>query len=621
MQPGIFTQRSNRQSQGRYINGDNVRWFEALPQKIGGYIEALLTDTNGNRAWYYGHARAVKQWDSLDGQNWIAFGTEYKLFLINNKQLYDITPLRQTDTIVNGFSTVAGSLIVTVVDPNHGANAGDFVTYSQFTAIGNVNLNMEFQVAGVIDLNTYIIQVQFPASTTANNSGGTGLAAYDWPSGLSDDGSLTGYGVGGYGLGPYGTPRTDSTFGGQARIWSLDNWGEDLLASPNGDALFAWVRSSGPDSRAVIRPTAPANIEHMLVGPDDRHVIALGTNLLSQDLLTVSGQQDRMFVRWCVGDNYDDWVETTSNDAGSTRLDQGSRMITAVKTRTAVLAFSDEAIYNVALVGGTDVYQWIPLDAEGVTIIGPNAAVDVMGKVYFMGQDNFHVYDGTIQIVPCDIRDYVFGSKDFAGINRQMQDKVTVRLREAFTEIWWSFTSLNGDENDSTAIYNWSMNCWYISSIPREHGLDTNVYFGYPIGFYDTGVYLEENGTDVWVEEGLFNNLETWEGELATAGRTDLAGSQSNYTTSSGAEVMSMHRIFPDFKDLEGTVTFQCRGREHSQKPLKYGVRQVCTPTTAHLDPDFRQRRISIYMESVDIGDYWRMDTMDAESFPHGRRG
>lgn len=621
MTPGIFTQRSKRQSQARYTDGDNVRWFQGLPQKMGGYIEQPLNDTNGNRAWYYGHVRGVKQWDSLDGQNWIAFGTEFKLFLINNAQLYDITPLRQTSTIINGISTVAASRIVTIVDPNHGANAGDFVDYSGFSALGNFNPNNEYQVAGVIDLNTYTVMAQFPASATINNGGGTGLAAYDWPSGLTDDSSLTGYGVGGYGVGPYGTPRTNSTFGGQARIWSLDNWGEDLLASPNGEALFWWQRSTGPDSRAIIRPTAPANIERMLVGPDDRHVIALGTNLDSADLTGVTGQQDRMFVRWCVGDDFDQWVETTANDAGSDRLDQGSRMITAVKTRTAVLAFSDEAIYNVALVGGTDVYQFIPLDSEGVTIISPNAAVDVLGVPYWMGQKGFYNYNGTINYLPCDILDYVFGSADYAGMNRSVQDKVTVRLREDFTEILWSFPSNNSDENDSTAIYNWQLQCWYISSIPREHGLDTNVYFGTPIGFYDTGVFLEETGTDVDVEEALFNQLTTWEGELSAIGRSDAGQNQTIWSQSAGSEIMRLHKLFPDFKELTGSVTFQCRGRDRSADDLVYGEQMVCLPTTTYMNPEFRQRRISIYTESDTMGDFWRMDTLDGESIPYGRRG
>jgi hypothetical protein len=313
VQPGIYMQRSSRLAAARYTDGDNVRWYQNLPQKMGGFVEESLIDGNtGARQWLLGHARSTKQWDSLDGQNWIAVGTEFKLYVINNHVLYDITPIRYTSSITNGVTTVAGSLVITIVDPNHGAQSGDLVTYSGATAVGNVNVNGEWMIANVIDLNTYTFLYGVKASSSATG-GGAMVANYDISSGLTSDGALYGYGVGPYGLEGYGTGRSASTYGGFARIWSLDNWGEDLLASPNGEGLYWWARSSGPNSRAILRPTAPGNIEHMLVGPDDRHVLALGTNLLSADLATVTGQQDKMFVRWCEGDNFDLWVEATAH--------------------------------------------------------------------------------------------------------------------------------------------------------------------------------------------------------------------------------------------------------------------------------------------------------------------
>src|SRR5438105_1054341 len=468
LQPGLFMQRSVRLSLGRYTNGDNVRWYRGLPQKMGGFKELALVDTNGNRVFYKGHARSYKQWDSLDGNNWIAFGTELKLYLINNGALYDITPIRASTTLNNGFTTVAGSLVVNVLDPSHGAQAGDFVTYTGASAVGNASFNQEFQILAVVDADNYQIVLAAPASTSATG-GGMALAQYQLSIGLTCDGTLTGYGTGTYGTGTYGTPRTGSTFGGTARIWSLDNWGEDLLASPNGEGLYWWQRQAGPDSRALLRSTAPPNIEHMLVGPDDRHVLALGTNVLDASASTVNGQQDRMFVRWSQGDNFDVWVETESNDAGAKRLDTGSRLVTACKTRTSILIFSDEGLYTVSLAGGQDVYQITPLGGS-FKIISPGACVDVNGVVFFMGQKSFFYYDGTIQDLPCEVADYVFGSDATPRMNRQMASKITARVRQETTEILWSFPSVDSDENDSTAIYNWTEKCWTVSSIKREVG-------------------------------------------------------------------------------------------------------------------------------------------------------
>lgn len=628
VQPGIFMQRSARQSQARYIDGDNVRWYLGLPQKMGGFTEILMVDTNKNRVWYQGHARSAKQWDSLDGQNWIAFGTEYKLYLLNQGTLYDITPIRQTSTIVNGFATNAGQLVITVTDPSHNAQTGDFVTYSNMTPFGNVNVNGEWQIAAVIDLNTYTIVYGVPASVTNAGAGGTAIANYDISSGLTSDGTLSGYGTGGYGLEGYGTGRSTSTFGGFARIWSLDNWGEDLLAAPNGEALYWWKRQSGPDSRAILRPTAPANIEHMLVGPDDRHVLALGTNLLSTDATSVTGQQDRMFVRWCEGDNFDNWVPldgsipgTVGNDAGSKRLDTGSRIITAVKTRTSIVIFSDVSLYSVALVGGTDVYQITPL-AQSVKIMSKGAGVDVYGVVYFMTETAFAYFDGSLHDLPCDIADYVFGTKSdpTSGINRKMASKVTARVRLEFFEIIWSFPSNSSDENDSTAIYNWQLQIWYKSSIARESGLDVNDFYDTEIGFNDTGVFLEETGTDVGTEEGLFNFLMTWEGEFSMTSRHDVPQNQTLWSNASGSMQMLVHSMIPDFKEMIGSVTVQLQGREYTNDPLVYGDRIVVNTTTDQVDPQFNQRRVALYMESVNMGDYWRMDYWRAIASPVGRR-
>jgi len=628
VQPGIYMQRSSRQSLGRYIDGDNVRWYLGLPQKMGGFTELNLVDGSGARAWIKGHARNAWQWDSLDGQNWIAVGTELKLYLINNGILYDITPVRQTDTIVNGFATTTGQLLITVTDPVHNAQAGDYVRYSGMTPFGNVNLNGEWVINSVIDLNTYTILYGVPVNTTTTGSGGVTLASYDISVGLTSDGTLAGYGTGGYGLEGYGTARTASTFGGRARIWSLDNWGEDLLASPNGEALYWWQRQTGPDSRAIVRPNAPANIERMLVGPDDRHVLALGTNLLSNDATTVTGQQDRMFVRWCQGDDFDIWVPldgsipgTVGNDAGSKRLDTGSRIVTACKTRTSIVIFSDETLYSVGLVGGTDVYQITPL-GQSVKIISPGAAVDVFGVVYFMTEYGFGTFDGSIHDLPCDIQDYVFGTKTdpTSGLNRSQKNKVTARVRAQFFEIHWSFPSNDSEENDSTAIYNWQLQIWYKSSIPRESGLDVNTFYDTQIGFNDTGVYLEETGTDVGTEEGLFNFLLTWEGEFSMTARHDVPQNQTLWSTAGGSMLMVLHSLIPDFKEMAGSVTVQCVGRDLSNDPLVYGNRFTVDTTTDKIDPQFSQRRVAIYMESLGMGDYWRMDYWRAMASPIGRR-
>lgn len=592
MQSGVLANRTARNAKGRWVDGDNVRWRDALPEKFGGFTEVALTDSEDVAPdWYMGRARACLEWDSLDGQNWIAVGTHCKLYIINNDRLFDITPLRKTSSIVNGFATTSGSPVVTVTDVGHDSVDGaSHVVFHNATVVGGITISGEYEVETVIDLDHYTIRHSSNASSTTTG-GGTVYAEYELNCGLESDGILDGFGTGDYGEGTWGTPREDSTFGGSARVWALDNFGEDLLASPNGEGLYHWDRTFGGDARAVRLENAPANIEWMLVGPDDRHVFAFGANLVS------TGTQDKMFIRWCVGDDFDDWVATDTNDAGSKRLDTGSKLITAVKTRTNIIAWSDKALYAGNPVAGTDVVEWVPL-GRVQPIISKNAAIEIDGVIYWMGEDDFYMYDGTISTLPCDMRQYVFSE-----INRPMQSKVYCRYIREFNEIRWHFTSIYAEENDRTAIYNTRERCWYPSSIRRECGLDRVGFYGKPASFYDERTFLDEDGTDEGTDEALIAFLETFDGEIAA-----------------GAWDMEVAKMIPDFKELEGSIDVQLFGRQRPQESLLYSRLANVTSSTGEFTLPFKRKRIGMHLESNDMGDHWRMDTWQTRIVPHGRR-
>lgn len=591
MLPGVLANRTARNAKGRWVEGDNVRWRDGLPEKFGGFTEVDLVDSEGlEPLWYMGRGRACIEWSSLDGQNWIALGTHCKLYLFNNDRLYNITPLRKVSTIVNGFATTNGSALVTVTDVGHECVDGSHVIYRDATAVGGITIAGEYEVESVIDLDTYTIR-HTQAATSTTTGGGTVYTEYELNCGLESDGILDGFGTGDYGEGTWGTPREDSTFGGRARVWALDNFGEDLLASPNGEGLYWWDHTTGPDSRATLRENAPAQIEWMLVGPDDRHVIAFGCNTVG------TGVQDRMFIRWCVGDDFDDWISTEDNDAGSKRLDTGSELITAVRTRTNIVAWSDKALYAGNLVAGTDVYEWIPL-GRVQPIVSKNAAVEIDGVIYWMGQDDFFMYDGVISTLPCDMRQYVFGE-----LNRPMQSKVFCRYIREFSEIRWHFTSIYADENDRTAIYNIREKCWYPSSIRRECGLDRVGFYGRPVSFYDERTFMDEDGTDVDDDEALVARLETFDGEIAA-----------------GAVDMEVAKLIPDFKELEGSIDVQLFGRNRPQMPLAYSRLANIDANTDEFTVPFKRKRIGMLLESNQMGDHWRMDTWQTRIVPHGGR-
>lgn len=595
MAPGVLTARTGRNAKGRWIDADNVRWHDGLPQKMGGYEEAELVDLDEEPQHYIGRARSCHEWDSLDGQNWIAVGTHCKLYLINNDQLYDITPIRRASTITNGLTTVEGSPVVTVSDPGHDGSEGSHVHFSGASEVGGITLDGEYEIESVIDLDTYTVRHSTPASSS-DTGGGAITAQYELNCGLESDGTLDGYGTGDYGEDYYGTPRTASTFGGYARVWALDNFGEDLLASPNGESLYWWDRTNGPDARAVLVDDAPANIEYMLVGPDNRHVLLFGTNLAS------TGEQDRMFLRWCEGDNFRSWLATATNDAGSKRLDIGSRLITAVKTRSQIVTWSDKQLYTVAFVGGSKVYDVLAVGAAEPPV-SKKAGIDVDGVTYWMAADDFYVYDGVIQRLPCEIREYVFGTKEERILNLPMASKVHCRYVPQFDEIQWHFPSIYADENDRVAIYNRREKCWYMSSMARECGLGKNAYYRVPVSFWDERMFLDETGNDVDDEEALVAYLSTFEGEIAM-----------------GARDMEVRTLIPDFKVLEGSVSVRLFGRNRPQEEFVYSRFATVDADTTEVGLPFKKKRVGLYIESADMGDNWRMDNWQHVTVPHGGR-
>lgn len=587
---GLYSVRSPRASVNRWRDGQNVRWVDGLPEKVGGFVPQALVDEEGNEVTYYGRARTVHEWNSLDGQNWLAFGTQCKLYLVNNNTLYDITPLRRQISLTNAISTANGSSTITIVDANHDAQAGDHFRIEGATEVGGITLSGEYSIASVIDPDTFTIEVEDEADATETGGGNAITIRYDISCGLESDGFLYGFGVGDFGEETFGTPRSTSTFRGFARVWSLGNWGEDLIASPNGGTIYVWRKNTGPQSRAVAVPGAPENCEHVLIGPDERHVIALGANLAS------TGIQDRMFVRWSAGDNYEDWIITDTNDAGSKRLGIGSRLITAVKTNRQVLNFTDKAAYVTSIVGGQDVYS-ITHVGDIPEIISKNAALDVDGVVYAMMVDDFYYFDGRVTVLPCDIHNLVFGR-----INKAHRSKVHAHLVREFNEIHWSVPLDEATENSHEVIFNYADKCWSVTTLGRESAADRSNQYGYPLGLKNGVLYLHENGKNA---DGatLDAYLESWEWDVANG---------STYTM--------VTELLGDFIRLVGTMTVTLFGRNDASNTRTTGPARTITAGSTRITPKFRQQQVGFRLSITGVDCDFRFDLWRGKFVFHGRR-
>ena len=424
--PGVYTEQTERGAVGQWKTADKVRFRKGLPEKIGGWVRL--------EPQFLGLARRLKDWTSLDGRTWTAIGTDKKLYLWQDQTLYDITPLRDSGTLTAPFDTSVGTSIVTVNHVNHGAQVGDYVRFSNAIAGGGITVDGEYTVASVIDQDSYTIVDDETATSTATGTGGTPDYEYDISVGVESVISATGWGAGGYGTDRtgYNTPLV-SGFNAllvPIRTWTLDNWGEDLLACPRGGKIYWWDRTEGATGRAVaLGGDAPPTNEGVIISQRDRHVISLG----AYDYFNEA--TDPLLIRWSSTEDLNDWIPTSTNTSGDLRLYSGSKIVTGVRSRLELVIFTDVSVHTLPFVGGFDVFG-LNIVGENVSILGPNCAIAVDSRVFFMAEADFYLYDGIVRVLPCNVRNFVY-----QNLNVQQKDKIYGGLNREFNEVWWFYPS------------------------------------------------------------------------------------------------------------------------------------------------------------------------------------
>jgi hypothetical protein len=486
--PGLFTERTLRGDLNRWVSGNNVRFRDGLPQTVGGYSIYTLSG-----ATVSGKVRAIHEWISVDGEKWIAFGSSAKLYVANQGVAYDITPLRETASLTDPFTTTMSDATVLVTDVNHNAETGDYITVIGASAVGGITPNGSYQIT-VVDSDTYTIEHSSPASSGATG-GGAVTIQYDISSGGDDPGYWYGWGTCGWGVSTWGTPRgICSTMLRPLRIWSLDNWGEDLMASPSQGAVYYWDRTLGPTSRAVVVPTAPHTNQRILVSPDSRQLICLGAT-------DSEGNIDPKNIRVSNNEDFTDFeidLEDTSSNAYEERLDAGSKIIAGVRTRAGTFISTDLSVH--ILQPDIDlVYKPTNL-GEGNPFAGPNAGVDVDGTIYYMSNRGFYTFDGVLGELPCEVWSKVFGAQTGEGVNLDYADKIFCSYNDAFQEVWWDYPAAGSTENDRYVAYSVREKTWFFGSRVRTAFAESGATIGkkFPYGFDSSGVmYKHENGKSI----------------------------------------------------------------------------------------------------------------------------
>lgn len=488
--PGINQEVTSYSNEGGWRDCDKVRFHAGFPEKIGGWMSLSTPE-------YRGSARSIHNWTTLSGDNYLSFGTDKKYYISEDSSINDITPVRSV-SVVGAVTFSLSDSVITVTHANHGSSNGDFVTFSGVTGNGNNIFNSEFEISSVTP-NSYIIE----GSVLSGSGGTTIVATYQINIGLNTVVTGKGWGSGGWSRLGWGSgiPLTSMA---TLRRWSNDNFGEDLIINPRDGGIYYWSQSDGFSTPAVevsdiytdlsdadntTARSVPQVCKQIIVSDHSRHVIAFGCDNISSSETGPKGDgiQDSLLIRFSDQENVADWYPSISNSAGFLRLGGGSEFIQAIETKREIIVWTDTSVTSLRFVGSPFVFALQPI-ATNTTIAGPNSAVSTEDFVFWMGIDNFYVYSGQTQQIPCPVRDKVF--LDF---NRDQRQKVTAGVNSEYSEVIWFYPSESSEENDRYVIFNYTEKVWYFGNLGRDVWLDRGTRPN-PIALSNGKIYLHEMG-------------------------------------------------------------------------------------------------------------------------------
>ena len=662
-QPGFDKQSTPYGAEGKWIDGENVRFRFGQPEKIGGWIK-LFSDK------LIGVVRDQFAWTSLDGTRHLAFGTDKKLYVYKDGVIADITPLRATQaSLTNPYVTTSGSATVTVTDAGHGASVGDFVTFSGGSDVGGLDMNAEFEIASVTSSSVFTVTHSSDASSGATGGGSSAVTAkYQISPGPETNTYGYGFGVGKWN-GVQGTTVSDqlnealdssetgvdvddgskfasgdyilveqeimkvtgvssntltvtrdlannndtttvsagshdatshadntavslifdasdttldyvgwneaassSTTVLEAGYWVLENFGEDLLALANNGSLYKWDSSAGVvDNRAALaHANAPTASRHLILSTPDRHVILMGTETTIGSTTT----QDDLFLRFSSQEDLSTWSPSSTNTAGSFRIQDGSRIMTAVRSRGSILVWTDTSMHSLQFIGPPFIFGLTQIGSH-CGAVSPHSAVDVNGTTFWMSQQAFYMFDGTINKLPCTVQDYVFD--DFSATQEVL---VFAGLNTDFNEVTWYYASKGSSYINRNVTYNYLENSWYTNSLARTTWLDRGVYDSPYATEYSSSVN-GDNPTVLGVTDGSSTVY------VHESGTDDVISALPSFIQSGdfdigdGDQMLSIKRFIPDFKEQKGSADVLLSFKNYSATTTETTLDGAITSTSS----------------------------------------
>jgi len=606
-QPGIDKQDTaySAGDQRKYVDSNLVRFHYGKPERWKGWT--YLPDPNKT---VVGVVRDTHSWIGLDGTRYLALGTDRKLYLYSGSALYDITPIRETASLTNPFTT-NGTTTVSVTDADHGAIEGDFVTFDSFSAIDGLDMNNEFEVTTYVDANTYKVTHTSAASGSTSGGGGSGNANYQINIGETVSTYGYGWGTDTWSAGAWDEPSTSSDVTVFARSWSLDNFGEDLIATVLNGSTYIKDISGAIDARATALSNAPTASRFSLVSTDTRHLMIFGT----ETTIGTPASQDDLLFRFSDREDATDYTPVSTNEAGSLRISDGSRIVGAVKSSGQILVWTDTSLHGVQFVGTPFTFGLRQLGAN-CGLIAQHAAIEVNGRAYWMSDNSFYMYDGVVKKMPCSVQDYVFDDLSYTNRN-----DIACGINTAFNEIIWYYPSASATAIDRGVAYNYLENTWYTLNLGRTTWLGAYV-FEQPIATEYSASLTANVSTILGLTAGASYIYEHESGNNQADG-TALSAflTSGSVEIADGDELMSVSRLVPDFDNLANTMTATLTLEQYPQSAANVTTTGSISSTTEKIDVRGRGRAVKIKYETNTVNDTaWRLGSTKLQLRPDGRR-
>ncbi len=629
--PGIDKQNTTVGATARWVDSDNVRFRYGLPEKVGGWSSLLTTTISGV-------ARKLHAFVDLDGNRYIAIGTDKSLLIYFEGQLYDVTPIKTTLTSAT-IATTNGSATCTITKSAHGLAVGDIVQLDSVTlpsGTGYSNSDFEdknFQVITVPSTSTFTITQSSNASATVSTGGSLSVKVFERV-GPAEQSYGYGWGLDSWNTGGWGSAASASSITLEPGLWSLDNFGEVLVATIANGKTFTWNAgaASAFANRASTSTTNfstsanPTSTRVTLISPTTRHLIHLGT----ETTIGTSSTRDNMFIRFSDAEDINSYGTSATNTAGSQRLQDGTKIIGALKAKETILVWTDNALYTMKFVGAPFTFGFEQVGTN-CGLIGKNAAVEIDGIAYWMSPNGFFLFDGTVKTLSCSVEDHVY-----ENINVTKGQQVAAGLNNLFTEVVWYYPSSNADFNDKYVVYNYGESSrentvWYTGTETRTTWIDASVYpkptatkfvsggtGAFPAivgqtGLGQTTLFEHEVGTD----QSNANGSTTTVSSFIQSFDFDIKAGETD-----GEFFLSMKRFIPDFKTLQGNAKLTMSVKRFPAQSSSATALSPFTITSSSLkfDTRARGRYANIKIENDAASESWRFGTINLDIKPDGRR-